>query len=201
MLAAHLVPGYFAAVTSQSRWQSDWNNKQQSILWIAALASTVVPDSDVIYNWLFRGFFYHSTLWTHSIIVHLGIGLCWWSLRRTRRWPYLQTLVGLIAIGGLSHLIMDVVSHSTPLFYPFSLYMVGAPSARVLEGGVLGYITDPIFLSEPLFLTVAIAHWIVNRKATPCIMKLALCGLFAAAVIFSSIFLLLLPTLQRIVVI
>jgi membrane-bound metal-dependent hydrolase YbcI (DUF457 family) len=199
LLAAHLVPGYFAAVASQSQWQLAWNKKQRSILWVAALASTVIPDSDVIYNWLFRGFFHHSTLWTHSLFVHLGIGLCWWSLRRIRRWPYLQMLMGLVALGGLSHLVLDVVSHSTPLFYPLSLYMVGAPSTRVLEGGVLGYMTDPIFLSEPLFLAVAIAHWIVSRKPTPRVTKLVLCGLFAGLVIFSGTFLLLLPTLQRLI--
>ena len=154
LLAAHLVPGYFAAVASQSQWQPVWNKKQLEHTLVAALASTVIPDSDVIYNWLFRGFFHHSTLWTHSLFVHLGIGLCWWSLRRIRRWPYLQMLMGLVALSGLSHLVLDVVSHSTPLFYPLSLYMVGAPSTRVLEGGVLGYMTDPIFLSEPLFLAV-----------------------------------------------
>ena len=201
MLAAHLVPGYLAAAVTQSRWRPEWNKNQQLILWIAALASTVIPDSDVIYNWLCRGFFHHTTLWTHSLLVHLGIAVFWWSLRRSGRWPYLQMCIGLIAAGGISHLVLDAISHSTPLFYPFSLYMVGAPSARVMAGGVLGYLTDPIFLSEPVLLTLTIAFWIVSRKPSPRFMRLALGGLFAGSAIFSGLYLMLLPTLQRIIVI
>ncbi len=171
------------------------------MLWAAALCSTFAPDLDVIYNWLFRGFFNHSTLWTHSIFVHLGICLCWWGLRCSGGWPYVQTLVGLAAIGGLSHLALDVISHGTPLFYPFSRSLIGTPSGRVLHGGFWGYITDPIFLLEPLILSFAATHWIVSRKPAPGIMKLALCGVLAALIVFSCAFLLLLPTLQSIIVI
>jgi hypothetical protein len=110
-------------------------------------------------------------------------------------------LVGLAAIGGLSHLALDVISHGTPLFYPFSRSLVGTPSARVLHGGFWGYITDPIFLLEPLILSLATAHWIVKRKPVPRVMKLALCGLLAALIVFSGVFLLLLPTVQRIIAI
>jgi hypothetical protein len=199
MLAAHLVPGYFAVVNSQRQWRADWNAKQRVILWMAALISTFAPDLDVIYNTLFRGFANHSILWTHSLFVHLGIGLCWWLLRRNGRWPYLQTLVGLVAVGGLSHLVLDAVSHGTPLLYPVSLHMFGAPSIRVLEGGFWAYITDPIFLTEPFLLALVAAHWTVSRKPAPRVKKLALFGLIGGVTIFTVTFLLLLPTLQSIV--
>ena len=199
MLVAHLMPGYFVAVKSQPQWKPAWSKQQKAVLWIAALSSTVAPDLDVIYNALFRGFFNHSTLWTHSIFVYLGIGLCWLLLHRTGRWSYLQTVIGLGAAGGLSHLVLDVVSHGTPLLYPVSLYMFGAPSMRVLKGGVLGYISDPIFLAEPFLLALPVAHWIVTRHPTRRVMKLALIGLVSGVAVFSAIFLLLLPTLQSII--
>ena len=201
MLAAHLVPGYFAAVKSQSHWKPEWDKKQRTVLWIVALGSTIAPDLDVVYNALFRGFFNHSTLWTHSIFVHLAICLGWWLLGRSKRWPCLHTLAGLVVAGGLSHLVLDVVSHSTPLFYPLSLYMVGAPPMRVLQGGALGYITDPIFLAEPVLLALPAAHWIISRQPTPQVMKLALLGLVGGVIVFAAIFLLLLPTLQSIITI
>jgi hypothetical protein len=201
LLAAHLVPGYFAAVASQPQWQAHWNNEQRAILWIAALTATFAPDMDVIYNILFRQFFSHRTIWTHSIFPHLGIVACWLFLRSSGRWPYLQTLVGLVALGGLSHLVLDVVSHGTPLFFPFSLDLIGLPSARVLKGGLWGYLTDPIFLLEPLLLTLAVAHWVVTHSPAPRTKRLALRGLVAALVVFAGVFLLLLPTLHSIVVI
>jgi hypothetical protein len=199
VLAAHLVPGYFAVVTSQPQWRREWKKWQQVVLWTAALASTFAPDLDVIYNALFHGFVNHNILWTHSVFVHLSIGLCWWLLRGIRRWPYLQTLVGLVVVGGLSHLVLDVVSHGTPLLYPVSLYMFGAPSTRVLEGGVLAYVTDPIFLAEPFLLALAVAHWIISGKPAPRVMRLALFGLVSGLAVFVSVFLLLLPMLQSII--
>jgi membrane-bound metal-dependent hydrolase YbcI (DUF457 family) len=201
VLAAHLVPGYFIAIKSQAYWQPAWNKRQRIALWVAALGSTVVPDLDVIYNALFRGFINHSTLWTHSIFIHLSIGLCWLLLRRMGRWPYVQMLVGIVALGGLSHLILDVVSHGTPLFYPFSLFMVGAPSRRVLQGGAPGYLTDPILLVEVYLLALAAAHWLGRRKLAPRIRRLALVGLLAGVILFTCAFLLLLPTLQSLIVI
>lgn len=196
MLVAHLVPGYFAAVHSRPRWMPNWSRLQIAGLWTAALVSTFAPDMDVIYNAVFRGFINHSTLWTHSLFAHAGIVACWWVLRRTGRRPYLQTLVGLIAIGGLSHLVLDVLSHGTPLLYPLSLRMFGTPSTRVLEGGFWAYVTDPSFLVEPLLVALAVAHWCMGRKWAPPIKKIALFGLAGGLVVFAVAFLLLLPMLQ-----
>lgn len=162
MLAAHLVPGYFAAVKSQSTWKPEWS-KLRAILWVVALGSTVAPDLDVIYNALFRGFFNHSTLWTHSVFVYLGFGLLWFTLRALKRFPYLRTLVGLITVGGLSHLLLDVIAHGTPLLYPVSIVVFGVAPERVVEGGIWAYLTDPVFLLEPLLFSIALVHWIYRR--------------------------------------
>ena len=120
------------------------------MLWTVALGSTVVPDLDVIYNVLFRGFFNHSILWPHSLWPHLGLGLAWWALRRVGRWQYLQSLLGLAAAGGLSHLALDVFVHGTPLLYPFSMEMFDVVATRVVQGDVWVYLRAPIFLAEPL---------------------------------------------------
>jgi hypothetical protein len=201
MLAAHLVPGYFVAVASETQWQANWSSPQRTILWIVALTATFTPDLDVIYNLPFRGFFGHTTLWTHSIFAYLGVFACWLLLRSSGRWPYLQAIVGLTALGWLSHLALDVVSHGTPLFYPLSLDLIGLPSTRVLKGGLWGYLTDPIFLLEPVLVTTAAVHWVVSRDPEPRMKTMALRGLLAALIVFSGAFLLLLPTLHSIVVI
>jgi hypothetical protein len=225
MLGAHLVPGYFAAVKSQPHWSQEWSKSQRILLWTVALASTVIPDLDVIYNALFRGFINHSVLWTHSLFPYLCVGLCWWLLNRTGRWPYLQMWIGLMTIGGLSHLSLDVIVHGTPLFYPISLTMVGAAPLRVVEGGFWAYVTDPIFLLEPLLLTLATVHWIFTapdmknstqfvisspttklegytrireRNSTLQIRALVVIGLVSGLILFTITFLLLLPTLQSV---
>jgi hypothetical protein len=164
MLFAHLVPGYFAAAASESKWDPEWTAKQRVLLWAVALGSTFAPDLDVIHHLLTRGTFYHSTLWTHSLFVYLGIGSLWLTLRFAGRWPYLRTLIGLATIGGLSHLILDVIAHGTPLFYPLSIMWVGAAPAHILQGGVLAYLTDLRFLLEPLLLSAAAVHWLLGRK-------------------------------------
>jgi len=164
MLFAHLAPGYVAAATSRSTWKPEWTAGQRALLWAAALGSTIAPDLDVVYNLLVRGSFYHSTLWTHSIFVYLGIGLLWLVLRVSKCRPYLRTSIGLATIGGLSHLALDVIAHGTPLLYPVSMVMVGAAPARVVQGGVQAYLTDPIFLLEPLLLGAAAVYGLLDRR-------------------------------------
>ncbi len=196
MLVAHLVPGYFAVVKSRQSWKPEWNKSQHTLLWTVAFGSTVAPDLDVIYNALFRGFVNHSTLWTHSLIPYLGIGLIWWGLRYVKKWSFLQTLVGLIVVGGLSHLVLDVIAHGTPLLYPFSLRMFGAPPVRVVEGGIWAYLTDPIFLLEPLAFTLLLWHWISDQDFTVKIRTAAQVLLLVSFVSFTVIFLWLLPDMQ-----
>lgn len=200
VLVAHIVPGYFAAIQSKPYWQPSWSSRQRALLWMVAVGSPVAPDLDVIYNVLFRGFSNHSTLWTHSLFVHVIPLLVWWILQRIGRWPYLQTLMWLAAIGGLSHLLLDVIAHSTPLLYPFSMTMFGIPPQRVVEGGVWAYLTDPIFLFEPCLLTLAAIHWakhhLHDQRTQRAVLVILVTGLSA----FIVGFLLLLPILQEIAV-
>ena len=158
MLVAHLIPGYFAVTKLQQTRGSEWNSTQKALMWSVALGSTIAPDLDVVRNILFRGFFNHSTLWTHSIFVYLGFGLLWLGCRRLRKLAYFATLMGIIAVGGLSHLVLDLVAHGTPLFYPVSTTGFGIAPQRVVDGGVWAYLTDPIFLLEPLLIGIAVCH-------------------------------------------
>lgn len=196
MLLAHLVPGYFAAEHSRSGWRPQWSRARRVLLWTAALGSTAAPDYDVFINILSRGVYNHAVLWTHSLFTHLGVSLCWWLLRRSGRWPYLQTLVGLVALGGLSHLVLDVVAHGTPLLYPLSSHLIGIPPSRIVEGGLWAYVTDPLFLLEPLMIGVAVSHWIIHRNVSSRTKKLSLLGVAGAVGLFAVLFLSLLPKLQ-----
>ena len=197
MLIAHIGPGYFAAAQSESHWQRKWNRGRRALVWIVALGSTIAPDLDVIYNTLFRGFFNHSTLWTHSLFPYVIMLFIWGLLRRAGRWPYLQLLIWLAAIGGLSHVSLDMIAHSTPLLYPFSMVMVGIPPARVVEGGLWAYVTDPIFLLEPCLLTLAGVHWLRNYSRTRRAQVAGPLVLVSGLAIFIASFMLLLPTLQK----
>jgi len=86
------------------------------------------------------------------------------------------------------------------LLYPLSLRMFGVASGRVLEGGFWAYLTDPIFLMEPLLVALAAAHWIAGRRTAPRTKRLALFGLVSGLAAFTAVFLWLLPTPQRIAV-
>ncbi|NIX00490.1 MAG: hypothetical protein GWN13_20010, partial [Phycisphaerae bacterium] len=191
MLVAHLVPGYFITIQSKSRWQPNWTVRQCALLRLAALGSTIAPDLDVVYNVIFHDFFNHSTLWTHSLFPYISILFIWWILRQSRRWPYLQMLAWLIALGGISHLLLDVVAHGTPLLYPLLVTMVGVPPQRVVEGGVWAYLTDPIFLFEPFLLTLAAIHWLLHNAHDQRVRIIGLIILIAGLSIFTTSFLLL----------
>jgi len=170
------------------------------LLWGVALASTVAPDGDVVYNALFRGFFNHSTLWTHSMFVYLGLGLVWLTLHIIRRCPFLKVMVGLMTVGGFSHLALDVIAHGTPLLYPVSMAMFGIASARVIQGGIWAYLTDPIFLLESLLFGIAGVHWICRQNAPRRFKRWMIVVIIGGLSLFSIIFALILPNLQKAIV-
>ena len=164
MLFAHVAPGYCTVEISKKNWNPVWGISRRRLLWIAAIGSTIAPDADVIYNALFRGYVNHGTLYTHSLFVHGSIALVLAILYLSGHWHYLRTLIGLIAISGLSHLLLDVIAHDTPLFYPLSAQMIGIAPRSITEGGILEYVTNPLFLLEPLLLMPVAVHWISRRE-------------------------------------
>jgi hypothetical protein len=199
MLIAHVVPGYFAAIESQGRWQPQWNRRQRTLLWIVAFGSTIAPDLDVIYNVLFHGFINHSTLWTHSLFVHLSVLIVFLLLKQVKHWPFVQMLIWLTAVGGLSHLLLDVISHGTPLLYPVSVAMIGIPPARVVQGGLWAYVTDPVFLFEPCLLGLGAMHWIRHHVYNQQAQRVCLVMLTVGLGIFLTGFVLWLPVFRRMV--
>jgi hypothetical protein len=80
------------------------------------------------------------------------------------------------------------------------MLMVGAPSKHVLDYGLWGYLTDPVFLLEPFIIALAVAHWGANHlRVEPHLKKAALLGLAGGLIAFSLIFLSWLQTLQPLV--
>lgn len=196
MLLAHLVPGYFAAALTEPHWDPSWDRTRRLALWGIALGATVIPDLDVVYNTFFRGFINHSTLWTHSILVYGVISMLWFALYIFKRAYYSQLVVGFIAIGGLSHLVLDILSHGTPLFYPASMWFVGIAPRRVIVGGFWAYITDPTFLLEPTLIALALAHFIWHRKFPRPVRVAGMVAVAVSWLAFTIVFLVRLPELQ-----
>ena len=167
MMFAHIVPGYFAAaVSDRPRY---WTPLERAGLWGTAVVSCILPDIDVIYNIVVRGYANHAVLITHSIFPYLALGSVWLFLVLINRLPYIRLLFGLVAFGGLSHIALDVIAHSTPLFYPFSTRMIGNPPDSIFYGGVPVYLRHPLFLIEPFLLMLMVCHWIFTRDLAPCI--------------------------------
>lgn len=196
MLIAHLVPGYFIGVNAQKNWGDSWTSTQRRILWTVAFAGTFLADTDVIVNILFHGIFNHSTLLTHSLFPVLMFTLLSAICKYILRIPYISTALSLLALSWLSHLFLDALVHKTPLLYPLSSAMIGYAPPRVYAGGFWYYLTDPIFLLEPLLIMIAIGHWLYHRIDTIKTRRLMLSGLVGCYLIFATGFLFALPYLQ-----
>lgn len=196
MLFAHFVPGYFAAALSQPYWNPKWSTPQRVVLWGAALGSTALPDTDVVYNAFFNGFINHSTVWTHSIFLYSIFGAIWLGLYLAHQLEFLRLVCALIALGGSSHILLDVVSHGTPFLFPVSNAFVSLAPRRVMIGGFWAYVTDPVFLLEPLLIGFAIAYFIWHLKATRSLRLVGVGAVLTAWLAVSIGFVLSLPALQ-----
>jgi len=76
------------------------------------------------------------------------------------------------------------------------MMMFGIAPARVVEGGFWAYVTDPIFLLEPLLFSTAIIHWVHHQNMAPRFERLILATTISGVVLFMVAFALLLPNLQ-----
>jgi hypothetical protein len=196
MVFAHVVPGYFAAAKVTRGAATDWSRNQRIAIWVVALGATVLPDLDVMYNAFFRGFINHSTFWTHSVFVYLGIGMVAAILWFGFRWKFAAVLVGLIAFEGVGHIFLDVISHGSMLFYPVSVDFLGTAPRRVIVGGFWAYITDPIFLLEPFLIAIMLLHCIVTSHFSRNTKRVLIGATLGTLCAFVAGFLVFLPELQ-----
>jgi hypothetical protein len=93
-------------------------------------------------------------------------------------------------------LTLDVIAHGTPLLYPASMRVVGVAPVRVVGGGIWAYLTDPIFLLEPLFLGATSVHWILGRRMASYVQRLVLAMTMCVLLLSTGVFASLLPVLQ-----
>lgn len=197
MLVAHVVPGYCIAAHTVQGNQRRWSPAQQALVWLVGLGAAIAPDADIIYNALLHGFIKHSILWPHSVFPYLGLLGIWLVGRAKRADSYLLALLGVFIAGNLSHLLLDAISHGTPLLYPLTLHMFGAPSTRILYGGARAYLTDPLFLLEPALLSAAAVHWLAHHVDDRRLLRLAQGLVVALWLVFCSAFLAFLPALRQ----
>jgi membrane-bound metal-dependent hydrolase YbcI (DUF457 family) len=137
-------------------------------------------------------------LYTHSLFVHLVPAvvalLCWFF-----RWKYPAVLCGVIAVGGLSHLLLDVIAHNTPLFYPLSRQMIGSAPPAIAIGGTSNYLAHPLFLLEPFLLMLVAVHWVYSRDWPPQQRAWILALVIGGWLLFTLSFWLMQPIMPRIV--
>ena len=160
MLIGHLAPFGPIAAAVERRWDPEWPRWTRKLPWAAALAGCVFPDFDVIANTLFNGVLHHLYHLPHSIFPYLavlifGILLIRWHRARLVGWTVLA-----FALGTLSHLLLDVVSHGTVLFYPLWNGLVGWTFARLDERVLVSYLHSPNFWLEPFVILIAASWWI-----------------------------------------
>ena len=87
MMLGHLAPFGPIASAIERRWKPEWPRWTRALPWIAALAGSLFPDLDIIFNILRHGQAWHTYLWPHSLLPYLPLwavsyGLCRW--RRSR---------------------------------------------------------------------------------------------------------------------
>ncbi len=160
MLIGHLAPVGPIAAAVERRWRPEWPRWTRRLPWVAALAGCVFPDLDVIANVLFNGVLHHVYYFPHSIFTYLpvllaGILLVRWRRTRLAGWTGLA-----FGMGVLSHLLLDVVSHGTVLFYPLWNGLVGWTFPRTDERILISYLHSPNFWLEPLVLLAAAIWWL-----------------------------------------
>jgi hypothetical protein len=108
-------------------------------------------------------------------------------------------LCGVIALSGMSHLLLDVIAHNTPLFYPLSARMIGDAPSYIASGGLRHYVTHPLFLLEPVLLLLTALHWISSRAWPPSRRATLAALLIGGWLLFSITFMLTLPWLRSVI--
>jgi len=93
---------------------------------------------------------------------------------RARQWPALRAL-GIRAV-------LSLQAEREDTFH-------GSPPDRVVQGGLQGYLTDPIFLLEPLLIGLVALHWTSQRLLSTWTRMTVFTVIIGGFVAFSALFL------------
>jgi hypothetical protein len=159
MLIGHLAPVGPIAAAVERRWRPEWPRWTRKLPWAATLTGCVLPDLDVIANTLFNGVLHHLYYFPHSIFPYLPVLVLGILLLRRQRTRLAGLTVLAFVLGALSHLLLDVISHGTVLFYPLWNGLVGWTFPRLDEHILVSYFHSPNFWLEPLVILAAAIWW------------------------------------------
>jgi hypothetical protein len=162
MLAGHLTPVGPLATAAQRHWSARWPRWTRALPWAAAGLGAVFPDLDIIVNLLVTGHFYHLYYFPHSLFVYVPVLLLGWLLARGPRTRCAGLTLLTFGAGVLSHLLLDVVSHGTPFFYPLYNGPIGWTFPDTGEPLLIAYARSPNVWLEVLTIIVGLL-WVGRR--------------------------------------
>ena len=163
MFIGHLPAGYLA--TSLALKSSVFPVEHRRLFMIAGLASSVVPDIDVLYFYLVdRQQHHHHSYWTHVplfwICILALVALVSWKSYSS--FIFLSTIV--CGLNVFVHLILDSIAGSVQWLRPFSeagFSMVEVPARY--RPWVLNFIFHWTFLLEIVVVGLALVVYIRRR--------------------------------------
>lgn len=165
MMLGHLTPFGLIAAAAERHWQPAWPRWTRALPWTAALAGCIFPDLDIVANILLNGVAMHLYCLPHSVLPYLPLLALGCLLAHRQRTRLAGLTVLIFGLSVLSHLLLDVVSHGTMLFYPLWNGVVGwTYPPRAGESMMMAYFRAPNFLLE-LGVLAAAGGWWLKRYA------------------------------------
>ena len=169
MLVGHLAPIGAIATAAQHRWPTHSPRWTRALPWLAAGLGAIFPDLDIIVNLLLTGRFYHLYYFPHSLFVYLPILILGILLLRAPRARWVGLTLLTLCAGVFSHLLLDVVSHGTPLFFPFYRGLIGWTFPGTGEPLLVAYARSPNVWLEVVTIIVGLiwlARYLYSRLLT-----------------------------------
>ena len=159
MFIAHLPAGYMMArlLARRARLRGRAGVR---FLWAGAIGA-IAPDFDLAYFYLFDGRQHnHHSYVTHYPVIWIAAMLvcaCWWRADRARPWA---ALAGVFALGGFTHMVLDIVVGDIAWLAPFSdEYFALSHVETMFKPWWLNFILHWSFALELLLVALAVYVW------------------------------------------
>lgn len=169
MLFAHPNSGLLLAKISERFWKKDLSLKEQVLIILTFIISSVLPDFDLVIQ-AFLPNSNHRDFITHTPFLYICISLILLFLirfvltKKLRRISYLLVLAFFLGTG--LHILTDILAGWIMLFYPISQEKFVLFPLRPLaehENIVIKYLTTPIHLAtEIVFLSSSFVALVIS---------------------------------------
>lgn len=164
MLVCHLPAGYIAAKITEKKFWKDLPLKEKFWLYSILLFFSIFPDIDLLYFYLVNSSTSHREFITHAISPYLLISSLIYLWGKFKKNKFIKWIGISIALGTITHLILDSLMASAEWLWPITSRLYGLPMIKSYFNFLAVHTFSLYFIFETLVICLGLSFYLWGKN-------------------------------------